>query len=38
VPAYIRKYRAQIKKNDWSPKSFADQYNIAIRILPTRFR
>jgi PPOX class probable F420-dependent enzyme len=38
VPAFVRKYRTLIKKYDWTPKSFADQYNVAIRIRPTRFR
>ena len=37
VPAYVRKYSRQIKGYDWTPKSFSEQYHIAIRIQPTRF-
>jgi PPOX class probable F420-dependent enzyme len=37
VPAYVRKYSRLIKGYDWTPKSFSEQYHIAIRIQPTRF-
>jgi PPOX class probable F420-dependent enzyme len=37
VPAYVRKYREQIKGFDWTPKVFSDQYRFAIRVKPTRF-
>src|SRR6266849_6700462 len=31
VPAYVRKYSRQIKGYDWTPKSFSEQYHVAIR-------
>ena len=37
VPAYVRKYRDQIKGFEWTPKVFSDQYRFAIRVKPTRF-
>jgi PPOX class probable F420-dependent enzyme len=37
VPAYVRKYREQIKGFDWTPKVFSDQYRFAIRVKPTHF-
>jgi PPOX class probable F420-dependent enzyme len=37
VPAYVRKYRDLIKGFNWTPKVFSDQYNVAIRVRPTRF-
>ena len=37
VPAYVRKYAKKIKGYDWTPKSFSEQYHVAIRIKPTRF-
>jgi PPOX class probable F420-dependent enzyme len=37
VPAYVRKYAKNIKGYDWTPKSFSEQYHVAIRIQPTRF-
>jgi len=37
VPAYVRKYRDQIKGFDWTPKVFSDKYHFAIRVRPTRF-
>ncbi len=37
VPAYIRKYRDEIKGFGWTPKVFSDRYHVAIRIRPTRF-
>ena len=37
VPAYVRKYRGQMKANGWSPKVFSDQYHVAIDVRPTRF-
>lgn len=37
VPAYVRKYRELMKGNGWTPKVFSDQYNVAVRVRPTRF-
>jgi hypothetical protein len=37
VPAYVRKYRELIKRYEWTPKVFSEQYKVAIRIKPTRF-
>jgi PPOX class probable F420-dependent enzyme len=37
VPAFVRKYREQIKGFDWTPKVFSDQYRFAIRVKPTHF-
>jgi PPOX class probable F420-dependent enzyme len=38
VPKYIRKYRALVKSYGWKPESFSRQYNVALRVRPTRFR
>jgi len=38
VPVYIRKYARLIKAYDWKPEGFARQYNIALRVKPTRLR
>ena len=38
VPKYLAKYRERIKGYGWTPKSFADQYRVAIRVRPTRLR
>jgi PPOX class probable F420-dependent enzyme len=37
VPAYVRKYREQIKGFGWTPKIFAEKYPYAIRIRGPRF-
>jgi PPOX class probable F420-dependent enzyme len=37
VPNYVRKYRDQIKRLDWTPKVFSDQYHHAILVTPIRF-
>jgi PPOX class probable F420-dependent enzyme len=37
-PTYVRKYRALIKGYGWTPESFSHQYNVALRIRPTRLR
>jgi PPOX class probable F420-dependent enzyme len=37
VPAYVRKYRELIKGYGWTPKVFAKQYHVAVRVRPTRF-
>lgn len=37
VPAYLRKYRDQIKGFGWTTKFFSERYHIAIRVRPTRF-
>ncbi|MGH2738441.1 MAG: TIGR03667 family PPOX class F420-dependent oxidoreductase, partial [Actinomycetota bacterium] len=38
VPAYVEKYRDQMKGYDWSPARFADLYSRPIRITPTEAR
>jgi PPOX class probable F420-dependent enzyme len=38
VPAYIRKYAAQIKGYGWKPEGFSSQYHVALRVVPTRIR
>jgi PPOX class probable F420-dependent enzyme len=38
VPKYIRKYRALVKSYGWKPESFSREYNVALRVRPTRFR
>jgi PPOX class probable F420-dependent enzyme len=38
VPRYIAKYRADVKRFGWTTKYFADTYNVAMRIRPTRIR
>lgn len=38
VGKYLAKYRERIKGYGWTPKSFSDQYHVAIRVKPTRFR
>ena len=37
LPAYMRKYREQIKEFEWTPQSFAAQYHVPIRVRPVRF-
>jgi len=36
IPAYMRKYRAQIRALEMTPTGFSDQYHVVIRITPTR--
>lgn len=38
VPAYIKKYTGLIKSYGWTKEGFSDQYHIALRIRPTKFR
>lgn len=38
VPAYAAKYRGPIRDLGWTPKSFAADYSVPIRITPTRDR
>lgn len=38
VPDYIRKYAVLIKSYGWTPESFAKDYNVVLRVRPTRFR
>jgi PPOX class probable F420-dependent enzyme len=38
VPAYVRKYGAQIRGLGWTPAEFAGRYPHAIRIRNLRFR
>jgi PPOX class probable F420-dependent enzyme len=37
VPSYIRKYGELIKRYDWTPQVFSEQYHVAIRVQPTRY-
>ena len=37
VPAYVRKYREQIKRFGWTPEVFAEKYPYAIRVRHLRF-
>jgi PPOX class probable F420-dependent enzyme len=36
VGKYVAKYRERIKGYGWTPKSFSEQYHVALRIRPTR--
>lgn len=36
VGKYVAKYRERIKGYGWTPKSFSEQYHVAMRIRPTR--
>jgi PPOX class probable F420-dependent enzyme len=38
VPAYVDKYRSQIRANGWSVRSFAEDYSQPIRVTPTAAR
>jgi PPOX class probable F420-dependent enzyme len=38
VPAYIEKYRALIEGNGWTPESFAGDYSVPIRVVPSAVR
>lgn len=38
VSAYLRKYRDQIRSLDMTPRGFSEQYHVAIRVHPERFR
>jgi PPOX class probable F420-dependent enzyme len=38
MPAYIRKHTGLIKSYGWTKEGFSDQYHIALRIRPTKFR
>ena len=38
VPAYVRKYRAQINGFGWTPHVFAEKYPHAIRVRELRFQ
>jgi len=38
VPDYIRKYAALVKSYGWTGEGFSNQYHIALRIRPTKFR
>jgi PPOX class probable F420-dependent enzyme len=38
VPKYIRKYAALVKSYGWKPESFSREYNVALRVRPTRVR
>jgi len=36
TPAYLRKYREQIRSLGMTPRAFAEQYHVAIRLQPAR--
>jgi PPOX class probable F420-dependent enzyme len=38
MPDYIRKYAPLISKYHWTPEGFAKDYNVVLRIRPTRYR
>jgi PPOX class probable F420-dependent enzyme len=38
VPAYVEKYRRQMKGYDWTPARFAELYSESIRVTPTEAR
>jgi PPOX class probable F420-dependent enzyme len=38
VPGYVDKYRAQIRENGWTLRSFAEDYSQPIRVTPTAAR
>ncbi len=38
VPAYVEKYAPLIERNRWTPKSFAADYSVPIRISVRRVR
>ena len=38
VGKYLAKYRERISGYGWTPKGFSEQYHVAIRVRPTRFR
>jgi len=38
VPKYMAKYRERVRGYGWTPKVFAEQYHVAIRVRPTRVR
>jgi PPOX class probable F420-dependent enzyme len=37
VPAYMAKYKSQIKTYGWTPESFSADYRIPIRVRATKF-
>jgi len=38
IPEYIAKYLERIDYLEWTPASFAEDYSVALRITPNRFR
>ena len=38
IPAYLDKYRAGISDLEMTPKSFSEEYSLAIRVTPTKLR
>ncbi|MGH2725108.1 MAG: TIGR03667 family PPOX class F420-dependent oxidoreductase [Actinomycetota bacterium] len=38
VPEYVDKYRQEISALDWTPRSFAEDYSVPIRVTPTRWQ
>jgi PPOX class probable F420-dependent enzyme len=38
VSKYIAKYRERVRGYGWTPKGFAEQYHIAIRVTPKKLR
>jgi len=38
IPDYVVKYAALMEANGWTPQEFSEQYPVAIRIEPRRWR
>ena len=38
VPAYVEKYRGEMRENGWSPARFAELYSQPLRVTPTAAR
>ena len=38
IPEYIAKYLERIDYLEWTPANFAEDYSVAVRVTPTRFR
>jgi PPOX class probable F420-dependent enzyme len=38
IPEYVEKYRDLIAENRWTPKSFAEDYSVLIKVTITRVR
>jgi hypothetical protein len=38
IPEYVEKYRDLIAENRWTPKSFAEDYSVLIKVTLTRVR
>ncbi len=38
VPAYVEKYRREMRRNGWTPAEFAELYSESLRVTPTAAR